>query len=406
MLEAMPVLFGILQRYVMGEVLRAFFLALLTITTIFVLFMVMAEAARAGLTPLEIMQLIPFITPTSLPYTIPVALLFAVTVVYGRLAADNEVIAVKAAGRSALTLLVPSFLIGLALSGMLLFLSNDGIPKATHTFRKIIFSNMEDYLYKVLKKERELNNPDWPFYIKVRDVEGKQMKDTIFKHRTGRPEDPFDYTVKARLASLTFDLDHEIVRVHLEDSETTSNARDPDFAFIENDVLEIPLPGHKGPDPRIQELTYTQIVKEQDKLLGQIRNERKRQSIAAAMWIASGRIHRVDWPHIQAAFSDYQRWEHKYNELETEMFMRSALACGTFFFVLLGAPVGILFARRDFLSAFISCFLPIIGLYYPLTLAGVNLGKEGMVSPMYALWSGNALLAFAAGWVLYSIQKH
>ena len=61
--------------------------------------------------------------------------------------------------------------------------------------------------------------------------------------------------------------------------------------------------------------------------------------------------------------------------------MRIALACGSFFFVLLGAPVGILFARRDFLSAFITCFVPIIILYYPLMLLGVNLGKDGHAQP-------------------------
>ena len=86
----------------MGEVFRAFALALLTMTCIFVLFMVMAEAAKLGLSPHDIMSLVPFVIPGSLPYTIPVSLLFAVTVVYGRLASDNEVIAVKTAGLSAL----------------------------------------------------------------------------------------------------------------------------------------------------------------------------------------------------------------------------------------------------------------------------------------------------------------
>ena len=57
------------------------------------------------------------------------------------------------------------------------------------------------------------------------------------------------------------------------------------------------------------------------------------------------------------------------------------MACGSLFFVILGAPVGILFARRDFLSAFITCFVPIITLYYPLMLFGVNLGKEGSMEP-------------------------
>ena len=69
------------------------------------------------------------------------------------------------------------------------------------------------------------------------------------------------------------------------------------------------------------------------------------------------------------------------NEYETEKQFRLSMAFGSFLFVFLGAPVGILFARRDFLSAFISCFVPIIALYYPFMLLGMNLGKEGSMDP-------------------------
>ncbi len=111
--------FGILQRYVMGEVLRAFSLALLTITCVFVLLTVMSNAASVGLAPNEIGQLVPFMIPRSLPYTVPVSLLFAATVVYGRLASDNEVIAVKTAGLSAMVLIWPSIVLALILSVVL-----------------------------------------------------------------------------------------------------------------------------------------------------------------------------------------------------------------------------------------------------------------------------------------------
>ncbi|MEA2632599.1 MAG: lipopolysaccharide export system permease protein, partial [Chloroflexota bacterium] len=121
-------LLGILQRYVLGELVRAFTLALLTITCIFVLFMIMAEAAKMGLTPRDIFTLVPYVIPGSLPYTIPVSLLFAVTVVFGRLAADNEVIAVKTAGLSAWTVLWPAIFVGSTLSGVLLYLSSGPIP--------------------------------------------------------------------------------------------------------------------------------------------------------------------------------------------------------------------------------------------------------------------------------------
>ena len=106
----------ILQRYVIGEVVRAFSLALLTMTAIFVLFMVVAEARDIGLSPQDIVELVPYVIPSTLPYTIPVSLLFAVTVVYGRLAGDNEIIAVKTAGLSVMTILWPTFVLAIALS--------------------------------------------------------------------------------------------------------------------------------------------------------------------------------------------------------------------------------------------------------------------------------------------------
>src|SRR3954470_17335659 len=120
----------ILHRYVMGEVLRAFSLALLTVTSVIVLFMVMIEAGKMGLSPTEILNLLPYVVPGSLPYTIPVSLLFAVTVVYGRLASDNEIVAMKTAGLSAMSALRPALLLGVSLSTALLYLTHDAIPRA------------------------------------------------------------------------------------------------------------------------------------------------------------------------------------------------------------------------------------------------------------------------------------
>ena len=102
---------GILQRYVIGEVTRSFGLALLTMTAIFVLFMVAAQARDIGLSPNDIVHLVPYVIPSTLPYTIPVSLLFAATVVYGRLAGDNEIIAIKTAGLSVWRVLLPTLIL-------------------------------------------------------------------------------------------------------------------------------------------------------------------------------------------------------------------------------------------------------------------------------------------------------
>ena len=50
-------------------------------------------------------------------------------------------------------------------------------------------------------------------------------------------------------------------------------------------------------------------------------------------------------------------------DIAKEYQMRPALALGCLCFVLVGCPVGIWFSRSDYLSSFITCFLPIIVLY-------------------------------------------
>jgi lipopolysaccharide export system permease protein len=435
-----PVSWGILQRYVMGEVARAFVLALLTITAVFVLIVVMTQASDMGLTPQDIAKLVPFVIPSSLPYTIPVALLFAVTVVYGRMASDNEVVAVKTAGLSAWTVLWPSILLGLCLSGLLIYLTAGPIPRANHLAKQAIFKDLEEMFYKVLKKNRELDRPNWPFLIKVRDVEGRTLIDATFKRRAGKlrerkapvagtaevlaapepagpagkaaepAENPntYDLVIQARKAIINFDLKQGITHVYLDGSESQINGSQPDVMILNDQHFEMPFPDNKGHNTikKIQEWTTAELGSEQAKFRNLIAQERKRQAIAAALWIGSGRPQRVNWKQFQKAFTDYHYWEQKCYEYETEKQMRVALSFGSFFFVLLGAPVGVLFARRDFLSAFITCFLPIIILYYPLTLFGVNLGKEGLLNATVALWIGNSVLAVLAGFVWHPIMKH
>jgi lipopolysaccharide export system permease protein len=412
---------GILQRYVAGEVFRSFLLALTALTTILVLFVLVAQAAKAGLGPADMARLIPLIIPSTLPYTMPVALLFAVSVAYGRLAGDNEVIAVKACGLSVMTIIWPVFTMAGGMSLFLLFMTQDVIPRANHRLTLTLFGELESNFYKFLRKEREFDRQDWPFLIKVRDVlPDNTLLEPIFKHRVPGPvvdNEPkkFDLVVQAKSAKLKFDLEKRVARVHLVDSETQSYALgasggDVSRALINDQVLELPLPDdfkNRIPPKQPQEQTSGELVANVHRYEHLMKTERAKHAISAGMWIASGRVNRVDWFHMRSVSLDYTYWQAEKAKAQTERYMRSAQAFGPLGFVLLGAPVGILFARRDFMSAFISCFLPIIILYYPLLLVGVNLGKEEILHPMYAMWLGNLLLAGLGLFVaLPPVRKH
>ena len=402
--------FGIIQRYVLGEVVRAFLMALLTMTIIFVLFMVMAEAAKLGLSPSDIAMLVPYVIPSTLPFTVPVSMLFAVTVVFGRLASDNEIIAIKTAGLDTLTVLWPAYLLGGFLSVTLFYLSREHIPNATHEAKMVIYKNLEEMFYKLLKKEREFNNAGWPFLIKVADVdlESRWMVNAIFKQRRRGDPNSFGMVTQAKRARIRFDMQKMIAYVTLEGAEVSPGGDHDDVALLPNQPLEFSIPeANRSPyEKRLQEFTTPELNKEQADNRRLMATERKRRAIETAFSFASGRLGAIDWSKIDKAIVDYDHWTHKVREFETEKRFREAQSVGPLVFVLLGAPVGILFARRDFLSAFIVCFMPIIGLYYPLMLLGINLGKEGVVDPTAALWTGNALLVALFGVVIRPVRKH
>lgn len=404
---------SILQRYVIFEVVRAFSLALLTMTAIFVLFMVAAQARDIGLSPQDIVELVPYVIPGTLPYTIPVSLLFAVTVVYGRLAGDNEIIAIKTAGVSVWVVLRPTLYVALTLSTALLVLSGTWIPRSTHLAKMVLYKDLEETFYKFLKKEHEFNNPRWPFLIKVSDVHGKVMINATFKHRTGQGKDDYDAVIQAKKAVLHIDMDAKLVRVKFDDAEVQHYGNDADIALINNRILEIPIPpdSHFGVETKIQEMTNRELKAEMRQLQWKIDTQRLKQAIGAGYHFGSGRAERINWWDVRDAFLDHGYNVRQYAERETEWWLRMSMACGSLMFVILGAPVGIRFARRDFLSAFITCFVPIITVYYPLMLVGTNMSKEGMtlipgLAPCFALWIGNVILAVLAGLVLPPVVRH
>ena len=89
-----------LSLYVMVDLLRAFVMSLTVITVIFVLLVAVAEAIKQDLGLRQIVRFVPLVVPITLPYTVPAAVLFATSVVFGRLAADNEILAIKCSGVS------------------------------------------------------------------------------------------------------------------------------------------------------------------------------------------------------------------------------------------------------------------------------------------------------------------
>jgi lipopolysaccharide export system permease protein len=82
--------------------------------------------------------------------------------------------------------------------------------------------------------------------------------------------------------------------------------------------------------------------------------------------------------------------------MNAEIQMRPAMAFGCLCFVLIGCPVGIWASRSDYLSSFVTCFLPTVFVYYPLMLAGGGLARDGKVHPAITIWAADAFIVVLA----------
>src|SRR5436309_15904764 len=113
---------------ILVELCKVFVLCLIGITGILLMAGIIAEASQQGLGPGQILAAIPLLIPSTLPYTIPATTLFATCVVYGRLSADNEILAIKASGVNLVHVVKGGVILGLAMSLTTLVLYFDLIP--------------------------------------------------------------------------------------------------------------------------------------------------------------------------------------------------------------------------------------------------------------------------------------
>jgi LPS export ABC transporter permease LptF/LPS export ABC transporter permease LptG len=138
---------GLIDRYVVRQLIPPFLLGLLIFTFVLIIEPLRdyaEELIAQGVSSLTVAQLIFYLLPQSLAMTIPMALLLALLVGFGRLSADREFVAMQACGVSLVRLLRPvvilSFLAWAATSYMWFW----GMPHGNQAFREVVFDVIAD----------------------------------------------------------------------------------------------------------------------------------------------------------------------------------------------------------------------------------------------------------------------
>lgn len=383
-------MFGtILQRSIMLELLRVFFITLVSLTGLFLLGGLVAEASNRGLAPAQILTLMPLMIPSTLPYTIPATTLFAVCLVYGRLAADNEILAIKAAGINLSKVVLPGLLLGLAISAGTMGLYYRIIPYTHHLLRTVVLKDVQEVLYAQIKRDRGISHPHLDFALYVKRVQGHKLIETTIKQRdkNGR----LKLVIQATEAELDVDVARGKVYIKMRNADIGGEgAANGHFLEHTHELDLASLAKHRPPRP--SDMSWKQLHEYRAEMVKAI-GATDEQTAAAQ----EGRAKEHRPEDIPKHLTDlgYKRhyYESEVRQVDAEFQMRPALSCGCLCFVLIGCPVGIWFSRGDYLSAFISCFLPVVFLYYPLVFCGANLAKDGRLPASVGVWAADAAVA-------------
>jgi LPS export ABC transporter permease LptG/LPS export ABC transporter permease LptF len=350
----------ILTRYILGEILSHTFIGCALFT--FILFMrelphILDMVVRNSSTFTSVMEVVLFLMPNFFMVTIPMAVLVGVLLGLSRLAADSEIIAMRASGlgigyfvRVAAIVAVGGTLIGLFNSLYVAPRANQGIleldkalaSQATYEIQPRVF--YEDFKNTVLYVQdvrsgagaanwrqvfmADITDPSWPKITTASSatVVSDSSQELLMRLRNGTEHDP--------------------VYGHPEQYNISTFAVD-DLPFAASQQNE----GHLG---RLDTAIYALPMRE---LLA--------------------RTHGPDAKRFQI-----------------ELHKRFAYPAACLVLMLVGVPLGVTSRRGGKSSAWVFTILLVI-LYYSLSLIGIALGRQNWIPTFLAVWSANIL--FAAG---------
>jgi len=352
----------------------------------------------------QILAAIPLLVPSTIPYTLPTTTLFAVCVVYGRLAHDNEILALRAAGVHIWHAVWPAALLGVITSLVTLALHLNVIPYTHYLLRTEVVGDVRDLLYGMLRRERMINHPRMEYEIHVTRMQGEKLIGAQFRRRDPKGQ-YYDFVAYADEAELLVDMKKNLVYVLMKNCNVIDKgAKSP--AALGDRVWPVQLPEELMPQGKIRpsDMTWAELFEYRAEMEGN--RDKADADIASHQTIVNLQMAPVNYPdHIRNKIEERRRFVIFIANIDAELWQRPAFALGCLCFVLVGCPVGIWFSKSDFLSAFVTCFLPIVVIYYPLMLCGINLVKACKLVPFVGIASADILLLVTAAFMYRRLAR-
>ena len=350
-----------LYAYIFKEIPAPFLVGMATFTFVLLMgrFLKLAEmVVEKGVPFVDVAWMVVYLLPSFWLFTIPMALLLAILLAFGRLSGDSEITAMKSCGISLYGLLPPPLTCSLFACVACLGITIYAIPWGNSSFKTLVF-NMAQASAGIVVKEKVFNDafPGMVIYAESLDQKGQSMQGVII-HDERDPGEPS--TIFASSGAMLSDPRARTLEFHLKQGSIHHSTEGAGYRMVDFQEYNLRVALAAENPGRIR--------KEKEMTLTELRN-----------------------PPASATAKEIL-----YRKLEFHN--RLALPFSCFVFTILAMPLGIQ-NRRSGKAAGFSLSIGVILLYYIALSMFETVGKKALLPPLLAGWGPNLIFMLLAGYL-------
>lgn len=244
-----------LHRYIFRELLKVFIPSAVALTLMLSLGSVLRPIQEYGVGPGQVVHLMGYFLPVTLTFVLPMAALFAATLVYGRFASDNELDACKAGGISLLTLVYPGLALAIIVSIANLVLSFYVMPAFVKRAEKSLKADAKQILFRNLQRSGYYNLPPDGRYRIYADQANPLNNTLLGVIVVGAKESRIEKIITAERADISFDPHERFNEVRIMAYNTYQMGLEGESPFSAERVpLTLPFPALMGDNIKFKKI--------------------------------------------------------------------------------------------------------------------------------------------------------
>jgi lipopolysaccharide export system permease protein len=361
----------IINRYLLKE-LGGPFIASLVVSTIILAAGNIVQMAdmiiNKGVETMQVVQIFFLFLPYVLIFTIPISVLSAVLLGFGRLSGDNEVIALRTTGMSLYKMAFPVVICGFIISLLSVPLNDKILPQSEFAARKLIKKLGMKHPAALLEPGVFVKGfKDYILFI--HGIKGNMLENIrIYQPRKDKPT----RTIVAKSGEIISMPKKNSIKLKLKDGTADEIVPEKPDEFYKLSFQEYYMT-----------LSLDKAVDVQN-----IQKKAREKSIK----------------ELLADIESLKKDDINVIPLQIELHKKIALAFSNLIFVLVGIPLAITTHRREKFVGF-GMAMGIFLLYWAIMLGGIAFAIRAIVPPWMGVWSANILLLGLALFLFLKVAK-